>query len=159
MPATALDLSLVIQKDEKLTSTSIQNEAQKVFQNPRQNGPKCTHVGSKNEAPMGYPIDFWGSFSKFLRFLAVLGCQVRLGRCFGPLLGRSWSRLGAVLGPKMDQLSAKLPPKPNPIGVLRRLEGSLRSVPGASWCVSKQLPALHMKKDEKLRHFWCPGTQ
>ena len=50
VPATALDLSLVIEKYQKLTSTSIQNEVQKVFQNPRQKGPKCTHVGSKNEA-------------------------------------------------------------------------------------------------------------
>ena len=53
------------------------------------------------------------------------GSQVRLGRCFGRLLGGSWSRLGAVLGPKMDPVTSKLPPKLNPIGVLGRLEGSL----------------------------------
>ena len=28
----------------------------------------------------------------------------------------------------------------------------------ASWCVSKHVQALHTKKDEKLRLFWCPGT-
>ena len=65
VPATALDLSLVIQKYQKLTSTSIQNEVQKVFQNPRQNGPKCTHVGSKNEAPRGTPSTFGGHFRGF----------------------------------------------------------------------------------------------
>ena len=90
----------------------------------------------QKRGPEGYPIDFWGSFSRFLRFMAVLSCQVRLGKCFGPLLGRSWSRLGAVLGLKMDQVTPKLPPKPNPIGVLGRLEGSLerpKGVLGASW--------------------------
>ena len=66
-----------------------------------------------------------------LHFRAILGVwagsgsQVRLGRCFGRLLGGSWSRLGAVLGPKMDQVTPKLPPKPNPIGVLGRLGGYL----------------------------------
>ena len=130
MPATALVLSLVLQKDQKLTSTSIQNEAQKVFQNSRQNGPKCTHVGSKNEAPMGYPIDFWGSFSKFLRFLAVLGCQVRLGRCFGPLLARSWSRLGAKVAHLGGVLGAQDGPKllpRRPKMPLRCLQDSPRS--------------------------------
>ena len=65
VPATALDLSLVIQKYKKLTSTSVQHEVQKVFQNPRQNGPKCTHVGSKNEAPRGTPSTFGGHFRGF----------------------------------------------------------------------------------------------
>ena len=44
---------------------------------------------------------------------------------FDPFFGGSWSRLGAVLGPKMDPVTPKFPPKPNPIGVLGRLEGSL----------------------------------
>ena len=76
-----------------------------------------------------------------LHFRAILGVwagsgsQVRLGTCFGQLLGESWSRLGAVLRPKMDPVTSKLPPKPNPIGVLGRLEASLErpgSVLGAS---------------------------
>ena len=109
-------------------------------------------------------IIFGGSGVHFRAILGVWagsGSQVRLGRCFGRLLGGSWSRLGAVLGPKMDQVTPKLPPKPNPIDVLGRLEGSLerpRSVLGASWCVLKQLPASHTKKDEKMVQFRCPGT-
>ena len=95
-------------------------------------------------------------FRSILGVWAGSGCQVRLGRCFGRFLGGFWSRLGAVLGPKMDPVIAKFRPKPHPLGVLGRLEGSLerpRSVLGESWCVSKQLPALHTKKDEKLRQF------
>ena len=112
----------------------------------------------------GLGLDFGGfgaSFSIYFGCLGGSGCQVRLGRCFGPLLGRSWSRLGAVLGPKMDQVTAKLPPTPNPIGVLGRLEGSLerpRSVLGASTCVLKQLPASTPKKRKRSRQFWCPRT-
>ena len=47
----------------------------------------------------------------------------------------SWSRLGAVLGPKIGGPSnPQVPPKPNPIAVLGRLEGSLeRPGPGAFW--------------------------
>ena len=104
---------------------------------------------------------FGASFSIYFECLGGSGCQVRPGRCFGRLLDRSWSRLGAVLGPTMDQVTPKLPPKPNPIGVLGRLEGSLerpRSVLEASWCVSKQLQASHTKKDKKLRLSWCSGT-
>ena len=127
-------LDFFIQKYQQLTSTSIQNEVQKVFQNPRQNGPKCTHVGSKNEAPMGYPIDFWGSFSRFLRFLAVLGCQVRLGRCFGPLLGRSWSRLGAVLWPYIAHLGGALGAQDGPKLLPRRPKMPLRCLQdGLRW--------------------------
>ena len=100
---------------------------------------------------------FGGSGLHFRAILGVWagsGSKVRLGRSFGRLLGGSWSRLGAVLGPKMDPVTSKLPPKPNPIGVLVCLDASLerpRSVPGA-------LPALYTKKDEKLRQFWWPGT-
>ena len=85
VPATALDLSLVIQKDQKLTSTSIQNEAQKVFPNPRQNGPKCTHLGSKNEAPRGTPS--MGVIFKVVEVLGGLG-----------LPSASWEVFWAALG-------------------------------------------------------------
>ena len=76
----------------------------------------------------GLGLDFGGFGNSFWIYFGCLGgsgCQVRLGMCFGRLSGRSWSRLGAVLGPKMDQVTPKLPPKPNPIGVLGRLEGYL----------------------------------
>ena len=62
------------------------------------------------------------NFRAILGVWAGSGSQVRLGRCSGRLLGGSWSRLGAVLGPKMDPVTSKLLPKLNPIGVLRRLE-------------------------------------
>ena len=104
----------------------------------------------------GLGVDFGGFGNSFWIYFGCLGgsgCQVRLGMCFGRLSGKSWSRLGAVLGPKMDQVSLKLRPKQNPIGVLGRLEGSLerpRSVLGASWCILMQFPASHPKKDGKL---------
>ena len=69
--------------------------------------------------------------------------------------------LGAVMEPKMDPVTPKFTPIPNPMGVLGRLEGSLerpRSVLGASCCVLKELPASHTKKDEKMMQFWCPET-
>ena len=69
--------------------------------------------------------------------------------------------LGRVLGPKMDQVTFKLPPKSNSITVLGRLEESLerpRSVLGEFWWVLKQLPASHTKVDDKLKQFWCLGT-
>ena len=71
----------------------------------------------------------WGTLGWLLDGIlgvwAGSGSQVRLGWCFGRLLGGSWSRLGTVWGPKMDPVTSKLPPKPNPIGVLGRLEASL----------------------------------
>ena len=75
----------------------------------------------------GLGLDFGvrASFSICFGCLGGSGCQVRLWRCFERLLGGSWSRLGTVLGPKMDPVTRKFAPKPNPIGVLGRLEGSL----------------------------------
>ena len=110
-PAIALDLSLVIEKYPNLTSASIPNEGC---------GASFRRVGA--------------SFSSY--FVCLGGFWLpSLGRCFGRLLGGSWSRLGAVLGPKMDPVTSKLPFKPNPIGIVGRLEASLerpRSVLGAS---------------------------
>ena len=142
MPATALALSLVIQKYQKLTSTSIQNGG----------------CGASFWVVQGFIFDlFWVSGRFWLPSASWEVFWVALRW----VLVASWGRLGAVLGPKMDPVTPKFPPKPNPIGVLGRLEGSLerpRSVLGASWCVLKQLPASHTKKDEKLIQFWCPGT-
>ena len=101
----------------------------------------------------GLGLDFGGFGNSFWIYFGCLGgsgCQVRLGMCFGRVSGRSWSRLGAVLGPKMDQVTPKLPPKPNPIGVSWGVLKGPGSVPRASLCVLKQLPASHTKKDRKL---------
>ena len=122
-PAIALDLSFVIQKYQKLT------------------------------APFGF--DFRGLGARFWKFSkrvlavfsTVLAAKCVLGGVFGRLLGTFWSRLGAEDGPSNLQV------KPNPIGFPWRLEGSLerhRSVLGASWCVLRQLPASHTKKDENI---------
>ena len=56
-PATALAL---------INPTAPPNRRPKMIPKARQNSPKCTHVGSKNEAPEGYPIGFsaeirWGT--------------------------------------------------------------------------------------------------
>ena len=126
-----------------------------------QSEPKINKKWPKNRPQEGYPIGSGASFSIYFGCLGGSGCQVCLGRCFGRLLGGSWSRLGVVLGPKMDPVTPKFPPKPNRIGVLGRLEGPLerpRSVLGASWCVLKQLPASHTKKYQKMIQFWCPRT-
>ena len=105
----------------------------------------------------------WGCLEGLLGALGRLFC---IEFYFRPLKSLFLEGLGcvlgrAVLGPKMDQGSPKLSPKTNTIGVLWRLEGPLerpRSVLGASRCVSKQLPALHTKKDKNLTQFWCPRT-
>ena len=78
--------------------------------------------------PIGFGLRFWRVRGSFSIYFGCLGGS-------GWLLGGSWSRLGAVLGPKMDPVTPKFPPKPNPIGVLGRPEGSSerpRNVLGAS---------------------------
>ena len=65
----------------------------------------------QKRGPEGYPIGFWGSFSRFLRLLAVL---VALGECWGPFctaLGRkrwpTWLQVGLQNRANIDETSVE----------------------------------------------------
>ena len=58
-----------------------------MVQNHRLNGPKCSHVGSKNEARRGAPSTFRGHFEVF-EVLSGLG---RSGRGLRAVLHGSWA--------------------------------------------------------------------
>ena len=105
--AIALDLSLVIQKYQKLTSTSIQNEG----------------CGASFWVVQGFIFDLFWVSGRVLAAKCVLGgvlggSWVGLGRVLGPSWGpssASWRRLGGPRRPKTfaktAQDASKMPPR------------------------------------------------
>ena len=100
--------------------------------------PNLTSASIPNE---GCGASFWGR-QGFIFELFWVSRRVLAAKCvLGGVFGGSWVGLGRVLGPSWGPgwtqlITPKFPPKPNPIGVLGRLEGSLerpRSVLGAFW--------------------------
>ena len=74
----------------------IQNRGLKMIQNLRQNGPKCTHVGSKKKRPVGVPHRLLGIIFEVFEALAGLG---RFGRVLRPVLHGSWVENVANMAP------------------------------------------------------------
>ena len=102
----------------------VQTRGAKVFQNSRQNGPKCIHVGSKNEAPRGTPSTFGGHFRGFWGSWRSWAAKCVLGG----VLGRSWVGLGRVLGPSWGPSSASW----KRLGCPRRPKNFAKTVQDAS---------------------------
>ena len=71
-----------------------------MIQNLRQNGPKCIHVGSKNEAPhrvMGVVFEVF----------EALGGLGRFGRVLRPVLHGSWEENVANMAPSWPPKSSQ----------------------------------------------------
>ena len=76
----------------------------KMVQNPRQNGPKCIHVGSKNEAWRGTPSAcFWVIFKVF----EALGGLSRFGRVLRLVLQGSWKKIVSKMAPSCPSKSSQ----------------------------------------------------
>ena len=65
----------------------VQTRGAKVLQNPRQNSPKCTHVGSKKTRPRGVPHRLLGVIFEVFEVLGGIG-----------LPSASWEVFWAALG-------------------------------------------------------------
>ena len=78
-----------------------------MLQNPRQNGPKCTHVGSKNEAGRGTPSGFGGHFPGFLGSWRSWSLWAGVEARFARLLGGKGGQHGSKLASKIEPTSMK----------------------------------------------------
>ena len=108
-PATALELEIGWRNGAKCPNIGATWQ-----QNGTKNGPKTE---PRRGTPSAFPsktdgVPLLGSVSLLRLDIVFFSCG-------------SWARLGAVLAPKMGQVTPKVTPKTNPTGVLGRFEGFL----------------------------------